>query len=349
MMLFLVSCKRDKTEDDTYISSVETSKNIAENEGNKERYTIGWSVNEASREFYKSIQDGVLAKAEELGIDVIPHDERGSTAEMITGAINLIEQGIDALVIAPITPEAMGIVSDAAREAGIPIVVLDTGYNGADIDAFIVSDSFGGGVLAGEYALELIADHNLTSKNVAIITVEEKFIYARRRGEGFRNVMLDAGYDVVAQLPGNSNPIDGYLAMKEILSQYGDDLAVVFAENDRMALGAVQAINEAGKMGEIMVIGFDAEPSAVQAIKDGLMQGTIAQKSFEMGELGVETVNTLLTGGIVAYDDRVNKELYVEVYLIDETGEPRQVEVPREESESSHKEGPPQKNQIIPI
>lgn len=121
-------------------------------------FTIGWSVNEAAREFYMSMEEGVFAKARELGINVIAHDEEGDTARMISGALNLIDQGIDALVIAPIEPEAMPIVSDAAREAGIKLVVLDTGYNGADIDAFIVSDSLGGGVLAGEYALELIED-----------------------------------------------------------------------------------------------------------------------------------------------------------------------------------------------
>lgn len=337
-ILFLVSCKKEKIKDSAYTASVKMNENAVGKEAGEERYTIGWSVNDVSREFYKAMQDGVLEKGKEIGVDIITHDQMGSTAEMISGAINLINQGIDALIIAPVTPEAMIVVSGAAREAGIPIVVLDTGYDRADIDAFIVSDSFGGGVLAGEYALELIEDHNLASKNVAIITVEEKFIYARRRGEGFKNAMLDAGYNIAAQLPGNSNPIDGYYAMKEILNQYSDDLAVVFAENDRMALGAATAINEAGKKGEIMVIGFDGDPSAIQAIKDGLMQGTVAQQSFEMGELGVEVANSILNGEAIAFDDRINKELYVEVYLIDETGEPRQVEAPKETKELPFKE-----------
>lgn len=303
------------------MTSAKIEESLIEDEIDNNRFTIGWSVNDLSREFYQSIEAGVLAKANELGIDVITHNQKGSTAKMITGATDLIEQGIDALVIAPITPEAMIIVSNLAREARIPIVTLDTGYNGADIDAFIVSDSFGGGILAGEHALNLIEEHSLTSKNVAIITVEEKFIYARRRGEGFKGVMNESGYNVVAELSGNSNTVDGYEAMKAILVEYGDDLALVFAENDLMALGAAQAIDEAGKKGQIMVIGFDADPAAIKAIKDGLMQGTIAQKSFEMGELGVEVANLFLTGGIVTYDDLLNKEIYVEVYLIDETGE----------------------------
>lgn len=321
IMFFLISCNGNKSLESTHTTSTKIEESSVEDGIENDRFTIGWSVNNLSREFYQSIEAGVLAKANELGIDVITHDQKGSTAEMISGATDLIEQGIDALVIAPVAPEAMIIVSNLAREARIPLVTLDTGYNGADIDAFIVSDSFGGGILAGEHALNLIAQHSLTSKNVAIITVEEKFIYARRRGEGFKRVMNESGYNVVAEIPGNSNTVDGYEAMKEILVEYGDDLALVFAENDLMALGAAQAIDEAGKKGQIMVIGFDADPAAIKAIKEGLMQGTIAQKSFEMGELGVEVAYLLLTGGPVSYDDKLNKEIYVEVYLIDETGE----------------------------
>lgn len=311
----------NKAINDTYIIHIKVNENNSMNVGSKDDFTIGWSVNEVAREFYHSMDEGVFSKTRELGMEVIPHDEKGDTTRMITGALDLIDQGIDALVISPIEPEAMPIVSDAAREAGIHIVVLDTGYDDADIDAFIVSDSLGGGILAGEYALELIDKYNLTSKNVAIITAEDKFIYARRRGTGFRNVMEESGYDVVAELSGNSNTLDGYLAMKEIFRQHGDDLAVVFAENDRMALGAAQAILEEGKTGQIMLIGFDAEPSALQAIEEGLLQGTIGQNAFEMGELGVETAYKLLTRAPIAFDDRINKELYIEVYLVDENGE----------------------------
>lgn len=287
------------------------------------KFTIGWSVYNSSFEFFHSMQEGVLARAAELGINVITHDQKSSTVEMITGATSLIEQGIDALLISPFNPDAMPVVYDLARNAGIPVVVVDIGTGGADVDAFIITDSFAGGSLAGEYALELIRKHSITSTNVAIIKVEETAIHARRRGEGFKDIMMQSGYQVVAEITANSDQTQGYEAMKGILEDYGDDLAVVFAENDRMALGAAQAINEAGKKGQIMVIGFDGDPAAIEAIRNGLMQGTIAQQPFEMGSLGVDVVNTILTGGRVIYDDVELKELFVEIYLIDDTGTPR--------------------------
>ena len=325
MMLFMMfafaACNRGKPPEDTMIISGETNKAAIEKSTTGNKYTIGWSVYNGAYEFFKAMQEGVLAEADELGINVITHDQKGSTSEMIIGATNLIKEGIDALVISPINPEAMIIIVKLAKEAGIPVIVVDIGDGGADIDAIIVSDSFAGGILAGEYALNLIKEHSLTSTNVAIIKTEETAKYANRRGEGFKSVMEEKGYKVVAEITANSDQTEGYEAMKAILASYGDDLAVVFSENDDMALGAAQAIDQAGKKGQIMVIGFNGDPAAITAIKNGSMQGTIAQKPYEMGELGVELANTLLNSGKITYDDKTKKELYSEIFLINETGE----------------------------
>lgn len=282
--------------------------------------TIGWSVYDSTPQFFQTMQTGVLSKARDLGINVITHNQQSKTSEMITGALSLIDQGVDALLISPVNPEAMGIISRAAKNAGIPVIVIDIGTGGAEVDAFIISDNVGGGVFAAQYALKLARDNNLESNNVAIIKVEETSIYARRRGEAFKDVMTVSGYDVVTEVTANSSEDQAYDLMKPILSQYGNDLAIVFAENDQMALGAARAIEEAGKTGEIMVLGFDGIPSAMEAIKAGIMQGTIAQQPFEMGALGVRLARALLNGETILYDDPIRKELYIEVFLVDKTG-----------------------------
>ncbi|BCJ94523.1 ribose import binding protein RbsB [Anaerocolumna cellulosilytica] len=281
---------------------------------------IGWSVYNTEQEYFQTMQQGVINRARELNIGVIPYDQKSNTSEMITGTMELIAQGIDALLISPINPEAMMVVSNLTEEAGIPLIVIDVGTGGADIDAFIISDNYGGGVLAAEYALRLIREHELSSRNAVIIKTEETSTYARRRGEAFARVMEDSNIAVVAEVTANSSQKQAYEAMKEILKNYGSDLAVVFSENDTMALGVAQAVNEAGLTGKIMIIGFNGDPSAIEAIQNGYMQGTIAQQPYEMGALGVEIANTLLNGGTITYDDRETKELFSEVYLIDETG-----------------------------
>ncbi len=284
-------------------------------------YTIGWSVYNSDYEFFNAMQKGVLDKAKELGMNVITHNQNSSTSEMINGVSNLISQGIDALVISPFNPEAMPIISSMAQNAGIPLVIVDIGTGDSLYDAFIVSDSFGGGVLAAEYALRLIENNDLTSKNAAIIKTEETAVYANKRGDAFKKVMVENGYNIVDEIRANSREDLGYEAMKNILASHGDDLAVVFSENDRMALGAAKALEEAGKTGKIMLIGFDGDPAAITAIKQGLMQGTIAQNPYEMGSLGAETTYELLNKQYVRFDDWVNKMLLVEVGLIDSKGD----------------------------
>jgi ribose transport system substrate-binding protein len=317
LLLIYIGYHKNTVVDKSTITGNDSKKNYVQMADN---FVIGWSVYNTEQEYFQSMQQGVLNRAAELNIGVIPHDQKNNTSEMITGTIDLIANGIDAMLISPINPEAMIVVSRLTEEAGIPLIVIDVGTGDADIDAFIISDNYGGGVLAAEYALRLIREHELSSRNAVIIKTEETSTYARRRGEAFARVMADSSVDVVAEVTANSSQKQAYEAMKGILNDYGSDLAVVFSENDNMALGAAQAVNEAGLTGEIMIIGFNGDPSAIEAIRNGYMQGTIAQQPYEMGALGVDIANTLLNGGTVTYDDRETKELYSEVYLIDETG-----------------------------
>jgi ribose transport system substrate-binding protein len=284
------------------------------------RITFGWSVYNASWEYYMTMQMGVLSKAKELDINVISQDQKSSTIEMITGANELISSGINALVISPYNPEAMPAIAENAKSHHIPVVVIDGGTGGADVAAFIVSDSFGGGILAGEYALLLNKKYALQSKNAAIIKAEKTATYALLRGDGFKSVVQEKGYHIVAEVSANGNKEPAYAEVKRILETYSNNLSVIFCENGLMTLGAAQAINEAGQKGKIILIGFDADPSVLAGIQNGSIQGTIAQQPFKMGELGVEIANSVLHGLPIVYDNWKEKEILMEVYLIDENG-----------------------------
>ncbi len=291
-------------------------------------YTFGWSVYDLSNPFFVPMDQGVQDKCAELGITLLPtHDEKSDATEMITGVTALIEQGINALVISPYSPESMSTVMALADEAGIPVVVVDIGTGGASVDAFIRSDMYGGGKLAGDYFLQLMSDGtypDITSKNVAIIKCETSATYAITRGEGFKDVVTPAGYSVVDEQHGNSNKDEAYTIMVDYLAQYGDDLAAVFCENDQMALGAAAAIDEAEKTGKILVFGFDGNDDAVAAIKEGSMAGTVAQDPYGMGQLGVELAYKLCNGETLTEDELDadgNKVFLAPVKMIGNTGE----------------------------
>ncbi|HKM04773.1 MAG TPA: substrate-binding domain-containing protein [Lachnospiraceae bacterium] len=292
-------------------------------ESNEElpKYTFGFSVYDSALEFFLSIQEGVLSKAKELGIEIIKHDERSSNIEMVTGSIDLISKGVNALLITPFNPELLPVIVEGAKKSNIPVIVIDIGTGGTDVAAFIVSDNFGGGIYAGEYAIVLINKYFIKCKNVAIIKVQNTALFALQRGKGFKSVMEENGYNVVAELPANSEEELGYEVMKKILDTYENNLAVVFCENGTMTLGAARAIGEAGKKGIIMLIGFDSGPSIIEGIKNGSIQGTIAQEPFKMGEIGVEIANSIVQGKSVTYDNYGDKLILMEVYLVDENGD----------------------------
>jgi len=267
--------------------------------------TFGWSVYDLANPFFVPMDEGVKEMAAELGINLLPtHDNRSDATEMLTGVTALIEQGIDALVISPFSPETMGTVMVLAEDAGIPVVVVDIGTGGAPIDAFIMSDMRGGGRQAGEFFLDIIGDFpEITSTNVAIIKCETSATNAIIRGEGFKEAVVPGGFTVVDEQHGNSSMDEAYAIMVDYIAQYGSDLAAVFAENDQMALGAAAAIDEAGLTGQILVIGFDGNDDAVAAIREGKMHGTAAQDPRGMGRLGVELAFRLVNGEAITSPD----------------------------------------------
>jgi len=291
--------------------------------------TFGWSVYDLANPFFIPMDQGVQAKAAQLGINLLPtHDNRSDATEMITGVTNLINQGVDALIISPFSPEALGTVRALTDQAGIPLVVVDIGTGGTEVDAFIMSDMRGGGYLAGQYFLDLMASEqypDITSRNVAIIKVETSATFAILRGEGFKDAVVPAGFNVVDEQHGNSSMDEAYAIMLDYIARFGNDLAAVFAENDQMALGAAAAIDEHGLTGQILVFGFDGNDDAVDAIRAGSMHGTVAQDPFGMGQVGVELAQRLVNGETLSSQDREegtgNLIFWSPVGMIGNTGE----------------------------
>src|SRR5450759_1994676 len=236
---------------------------------------------------------------------------------MVSATQDMLNQGITALIISPIKPDAMGPIVDAAKAKGIPVVVDDIGGGGTNYNAIVISDNAKGGVLAAEEMDKLIKAKAGASKNVASITCEPSAVYAARRNQGFEARIKELGYTVVASLSANSKQEQGYTVMKDILSAH-PDVAGVFSCNDPMAVGAAQAIGDAGKSGskDIFVIGFNADEIALKKIKAGQMVATVQQVPYEMGKMTVDLATKLMNGEKLKFDNDQNREIYVPVNLI---------------------------------
>ncbi|MDR1131988.1 MAG: substrate-binding domain-containing protein [Oscillospiraceae bacterium] len=275
--------------------------------------TIGFSVYDMQYEFFQNMEKGTREAVEALGWKYVLHDEKSSEQEMVTGAINLINSGVSALIISPCKPEALSSIVAAAKEKNIPVIVDDIGGGGTDYNAIVISNCYHGGQLGADYTVELLAG-NEGSKKVAIIKCEPEAVYAIRRGEGYKANITAAGFEVVAEISGHSKSEEGYSIMQDLLAS-NPDIVAVFAENDPMAVGAANAIADAGR-NDIVVIGFNNDPEAVDAMKSGIMAATVAQFPELMGQKTVELAQTLLSGGTIAYDDPSTREVFAEVKLI---------------------------------
>ena len=278
---------------------------------------IGFSVYDMQYGFFQDMEKGTKEAALAAGYDYVLVDQKSSESTMVAATQDLLNQGISALIISPIKPDAMGPIVDAAKKKGIPVVVNDIGGGGTNYDVIVISDNSKGGVLAAEEMDKLIKGKAGASKKVASITCEPSAVYAARRNQGFEARIKELGYTVVASLSANSKQEEGYKVMKDILSA-NPDLAGVFSCNDPMAVGAAQAIADAGKSGakDIFVVGFNADEIALKAIKAGTMAATVQQVPYEMGKMTVDLATKLMNGEKLKYDNEKEREIFVPVNLI---------------------------------
>ena len=262
--------------------------------------SVGLSVSTLNNPFFVTLQEGAQSKADELGIDLIVVDAGDDSAKQASDIEDLVSKDISVLIVNPVDSDAVAPAVEDAVAKGIKVIAVDRVVNGVDVDCSIASDNVAGAQMAADYLVELVGEGTkvaeLEGVNGASATID--------RGEGFHKV-ADEKLDVVASQTANFNRAEGMSVMENIL-QANPDVKAVFAHNDEMALGAVEAIG--GK--DIVVAGFDATDDAIAAVKDGTMACTVAQKPDLMGATAVEVAQKLMNG------ETVEKSMPVEVKLI---------------------------------
>jgi ribose transport system substrate-binding protein len=170
---------------------------------------------------------------------------------------------------------------DRAKAAGIPVLIIDSNTTWPDKLTFIGTDNKAGGRLAGEYLCSQI-----TTGQVAIITGQETAASIADRVAGAQEAFAACGLEVVAKINGEHSREGGLRAMEDILAS-NPDVPGVFCINDNEAVGAIEALKAAGKLGQVKVVGFDANPDAITSIQAGEMSATVAQAPANMGGFGV--------------------------------------------------------------
>ena len=255
-------------------------------------YTLGLSLSTLNNPFFVTLRDGAQAAADANGVTLVVVNSQDDPATEASNMEDLIAQGVDAILVNPTDSDAIVPSILAANEAGIPVFTIDRGANGGEVVSHIASDNVAGGSMAGRYMCNALGG---TGKVVELEGIAGTSA-ARDRGAGFNAYLTEScpGLEVVARQTANFNRAEGLSVFENIL-QAQPEIDGVFAHNDEMILGAIEAAAAAGREG-ITFVGFDAVDDAIQAVKDGTLAATIAQQPDLMGQLGVETALAALNG-----------------------------------------------------
>ena len=264
--------------------------------------TIGLAVSTLNNPFFVSLVEGAKKQASALGVQITVADAGDDAAKQTSDIEDLVSSGISVLIVNPVDSDAVTGAVEAAMAKGVKVISVDRAVNGVEIDCQIASDN----VLGAELATQLIVDTLGEGAIVAELEGVTGASAAIDRSQGFHNI-ADAKLNVVASQTANFARTEGMSVMENML-QANPDIQAVFAANDEMALGAMEAITGAGK--DIMVVGFDATDDAIASIKAGQMDGTIAQQPELIGSTAVAYALKLIAG------ESIPKSVPVEVTLI---------------------------------
>ena len=250
--------------------------------------TIGFSISTLNNPFFVSVKDGVEAKAKELGVNVKIVDAQNDPAKQANDVADLLQQGVTVLLVNPVDSAAISTSVEAANKANIPVIALDRSADKGNLASLVASDNVKGGEMAAEYIINKLGE----GVKVAELEGIPGASATRERGEGFHKV-ADQKLNVVAKQSADFDRTKG-LTVAENMLQANPDIQAIFAQNDEMALGAIEASKSAGK--QIFIVGFDGTDDGIKAVENGTMAATIAQQPELMGQQGVEAAVKLAKG-----------------------------------------------------
>lgn len=241
--------------------------------------------------FFISLVGGAQEAANHGDVKLIVQYANDDNKLQSTQIQSLVDQGVSALLVNPVNDDVVPAI-EAAAAAGVPVLTIDRSAPSEAIVSYIASDNLAGGRMAGEYLAEAL---NRQGKVVELEGTPGSSA-ARDRGAGFNQAITAyPDVEVIARETANFNKPDGQTVFARMLTEH-PEIEGVFAHNDDMILGAIEAAKEAGRAKEIVFVGFDGTDEAIAALEEGELLATVAQRPAEMGRIGVETVVKYLNG-----------------------------------------------------
>lgn len=274
--------------------------------------TIGVSLLTSTNPFFNDMGKAIEKEAAANNMQVTTVSAEYDPAKQKDQVNDFIVKKVSAIVLNPADSKSIGTAIKAANDAGIPVFTADIASLSKDakVVSHVATDNLSGGRLAGQAMIEALGGKG----KVAILDHPEAESVIQRT-KGFEEVIKahnakgPGKITIVVKLPGGGEKDKSFKAAEDILQSHAD-LNGIFAINDPSALGAVAALEKAGKSGKVKVIGFDGQPEGRQAIKDGKIYADPIQFPDEIGKQTVQAIVKYAAGENVPPQTLIATKLY---------------------------------------
>ncbi|WP_315557591.1 substrate-binding domain-containing protein [Corynebacterium matruchotii] len=273
--------------------------------GDSANKSITFALSTQANSFMVKMREGAQKKADELGLTINFQDASDDSATQANQLANAAATGAGAVIVNPTDSDAMAPAVKQLVDEKIPVVAVDRAVNNANVASYIASDNETG----GKQAAKVLSDAINGEGEILVLQGKTGSSASRERGKGFDEGLKDnPNIKVVAKQTAEFERAKG-LDVTTNLLQAHPNVKAIFAENDEMALGAIEALGDkAGK--DVIVVGFDGVEDALKAIKEGTMYASIAQQPADMAAQAVVEASKLLKG------EAATKEMQVDVVTV---------------------------------
>lgn len=273
-----------------------------------DKHLIGASYMTMNNEFYEIMSEEISQRVEAEGDQLVLRDPALSVERQIEQINEMLDMGIDVLVLTPVDWEGLTDTLEKAKKNGVYIVVVDSNVKDESlVDCTITSDNYGAGKLVGEYFVG-------QQKTAKVVLLEHGTAKSGQdRVQGFLDVVNEyEGIEIVERIECEGQLEIAMPKMKALIES-GMDFDQVFCLNDLSSVGVVAALDEKGLLDKVGVYGVDASPDSKALIKEGMMEATAAQFPSKIGKKTADNIYLLLQG------KPVEPYTYIPVELVDWT------------------------------
>ncbi len=261
------------------------------------KYTIGFVQTGSESDWRKAHSDSVRQAAEDAGYELKFADGQGKQENQIKALSSFVAQRVDAIILSPLVETGWDNVLEKAAQRNIPVLILDRQVEVEDESLFVTyigADTYNEGRLAAEWLIK-----NTDGKaKVVELQGTPGASPTLNRYKGFRDVIKDhPSIEIIASQSGDFRLSKGKEVMEALLKTHGDDVEVVYAHNDDMAIGAIQAIEDAGKKpgDDIVLVSIDGVKAAFESMVEGKLNCTVECNPLQ-GPMAMEAVAKILAG-----------------------------------------------------